>query len=106
MQVGVIGVGYADGVSRKLSNRGEVLIQGKRCRILGRVTMDMTMVDLSNVRNVQWGETAVLIGRSGTDQITAEEFSNWTETNPYEVLCNIGKRVIRIPVGQDEEFAR
>ena len=92
----VLSAGYADGIPRKLSNRGEVLIHGKRCRILGRVTMDMTVVDVTRVPNVRWGDTAVLIGKQGNDEITAHEFSGWAETNEYEALCNIGRRVPRI----------
>lgn len=95
-KIAVLSSGYADGVFRKLSNRGQVLIKGKRCPILGRVTMDMTMVDISKVKNVKWGDTAVLIGKSGQDEINAHEFSKWAETNPYEVLCNISKRVPRV----------
>jgi alanine racemase len=98
MRIAVLGVGYADGVSRKLSNRGEVLIRRKRCKILGRVTMDMTIVDISKIPKIRSGETAVLIGRSGSDEITAAEFAEWAETSPYEILCNIGKRVVRVPV--------
>jgi alanine racemase len=97
-RVAVLSVGYADGVFRKLSNRGAVLIQGKRCPILGRVTMDMIMVDISKVSRVRWGDEVVLIGKSGKDEINAQEFSEWAETSPYEVLCNIGRRVVRIPV--------
>jgi alanine racemase len=96
-RVAVLSVGYADGVYRKLSNRGEVLVRGVRCKILGRVTMDLIMVDVSRVRNVRWGDPAVLIGKSGSDEITVSEVSHWAETNPYETLCAIGKRVIRIP---------
>lgn len=96
MRVAVLAAGYADGVSRKLSNRGEVLIHGKRCRILGRVTMDMTMVDVTRVPRARWGDEAVLIGRSGKDEITAHEMATWAETNAYEVLCNISRRVLRV----------
>lgn len=98
----VLSVGYADGVFRKLSNRGEVLIQGKRCKILGRVTMDLTMVDITSLKNVRVGDEAVIIGKGGKDQITAEEFSNWAETNPYEVFCHVGRRVVRIPVNESK----
>ncbi len=94
-RVAILAVGYADGVFRKLSNRGEVLIRGRRCPILGRVTMDMMMVDSSQVPNVQWGDPAVLIGKDGQDEITVHEFAEWAETSPYEVLCSIDHRVLR-----------
>ncbi len=105
MRVAVLSAGYADGISRKLSNPcpppgrrgGEVLIHGKRRRILGRVTMDMVMVDVTRAPQTRWGDTATLIGKDGRDEITASEFAEWAETNPYEVLCNISKRVPRIP---------
>ncbi|MBI4027194.1 MAG: alanine racemase [Verrucomicrobia bacterium] len=95
MRIAVLAAGYADGVSRKLSNRGEVLIRGRRCRILGRVTMDMTMADVTEVPNVRWGDVAVLIGRSGREEITVLDVARWAETNAYESLCNISKRVPR-----------
>ncbi len=97
-RIAILAAGYADGIYRKLSNRGEVLIHGKRCRILGRVTMDMIIVDVTHLSHIQWGDTAVLIGKSGQEEITAADFANWAETNANEVLCNIGKRVPRIVV--------
>ncbi len=94
-RVAVLAAGYADGVFRKLSNRGEVLLRGRRCRILGRVTMDMIMVDATRVPKVRWGDPVVLLGRDGRDEITAHEFASWAETSPYEVLCSIDQRVAR-----------
>jgi len=99
-RVAVLSAGYADGIFRKLSNRGEVLIRGKRRRILGRVTMDMTMVDVTRPPQIRWGDPATLIGRDGRDEITASEVAEWAETNPYEILCNISKRVPRITVNE------
>lgn len=96
MRVGVIGAGYADGISRKLSNRGSVLIQGQRCRILGRVTMDCIMVDLTCAPRARWGDEAVLIGRDGSDSISANEMAVWAETISYEITCGISRRVPRI----------
>ncbi|MCC7517631.1 MAG: alanine racemase [Verrucomicrobiae bacterium] len=95
MRVGVLAAGYADGVSRKLSNLGSVLVGGFRCPILGRVTMDMTMVDLSRVPDARWGDEAVLIGRQGGEEITAREIAEQIGTISYEVLCGIGVRVAR-----------
>lgn len=96
MWIAVLCAGYADGISRKLSNRGAVLIRGQRCRILGRVTMDMVVVDVSRVAQVCWGDDAVLIGGDGAGKIPAAEFAEWAETIPYEVFCGISKRVPRI----------
>ena len=99
MRVAVLAAGYADGLSRKLSNRGEVLIHGKRCKILGRVTMDMTMVDVTRVPRAKWNDEAVLIGKGAGDEITAHEMAKWSETNAYEILCNISRRVTRSTIG-------
>lgn len=98
MRVGVLPAGYADGVSRKLSNCGEVLVRGRRCPILGRVTMDMTMVDLSRAPAARWGDEAVLIGKQGGDEITAGEIADRVGTISYEILCGISARVPRVVV--------
>ncbi len=94
--VATLPVGYADGVWRALSNIGEVLIQGRRAPILGRVCMDMTLVDVTTLENVQPGDEAVLIGRQGDAEITADEIAAQLGTISYEVLCRIGPRVPRI----------
>lgn len=101
MRVATVAVGYADGFSRHLSNRAEVLVGGLRCRVVGRVTMDQIMVDVSAVRRVECGDEVVLIGRQGSDEITALEVAGWEETIPWEVLCGITKtgRVPRVYVG-------
>jgi alanine racemase len=98
MRVGVLPFGYADGFSRRLSNLGEVLVRGKRCRVLGRVTMDMTMVDLTRAPDTRWGDEAVILGRQGGDEITAMEVADKLGTISYEVLCGIGARVPRVVV--------
>jgi alanine racemase len=89
-------VGYADGLSRLLSNVGQVLVGGRRAPILGRICMDMTMVDVTGVPGVAVGDEAVLIGRQGDDEITADEHAAWQGTISYEVLCAIGPRVPRV----------
>jgi alanine racemase len=94
-RIAILCAGYADGIQRKLSNRGQVLIRGQRCNILGRVTMDMIIVDVTRVPQARWGDTAVLIGKSESDEITASEFAEWAETIPYEVFCGISSRVPR-----------
>lgn len=99
MRIGVLPFGYADGFSRRLSNLGEVLVRGQRCRVLGRVTMDMTMVDLSRLPAVERGDEVVLIGRQGREEITARAIADRIGTISYEVLCGIGARVPRLAVG-------
>ncbi len=94
--IAVLPVGYADGYSRRLSNRGEVLIRGRRAKIAGIVCMDLTMVDVSAIPGVKAGDEVVLLGKQGEDEISAVEMAGWVESIPYEVLCGIGKRVPRV----------
>lgn len=96
LRVATLPVGYADGCGRLLSNRGQVLIRGQRVPIVGRVCMDMTMVDVSSLPDVRVGDEAVLIGRQGADEITADEAAELQGTISYEVLCRIGPRVPRV----------
>ncbi len=93
--IATLPIGYADGLSRRLSNRGHVLIRGQRAPIVGLVCMDMVMVDVTHISGAAVGDEAVLIGRQGEDQITANDIANWNGTIPYEVLCAIGPRVPR-----------
>jgi alanine racemase len=95
-RIAILPVGYADGYNRRLSNRGEVIIRGKRAKVLGMVCMDLTMVDVSEVPGVQVGDEVVLLGKQGPEEITAAEMAGWIESIPYEVLCSIGKRVPRV----------
>jgi alanine racemase len=94
-KIAVLPVGYADGYNRALSNRGQVLIHGRRAAIVGRICMDMTMVDVTDIAGVKAGDEAVLIGRQDAEQITADEVAGLLGTIPYEVLCAIGSRVPR-----------
>lgn len=94
--VAILPIGYADGFSRRLSNRGQVLIRGRRARIIGLVCMDMVMIDITDIPGVIVGDEVVLIGRQGQEQITATEMATWMGTIPYEVLCSIGPRVPRL----------
>jgi alanine racemase len=89
-RIAVLPVGYADGYLRKLSNRGEVLISGKRAPICGRVCMNATMVDITDLEGVHAGDEAVLMGRQGEANITADEIARWMETISYEVVCLFG----------------
>jgi alanine racemase len=95
-RVAMLCAGYADGLPRALSNRGQVLIRGRRCAILGRVTMDQTIVDVTDVPGAACGDEAVLIGRQDGEEISVVEFSRWADTIPWETLCSITKRVPRI----------
>ena len=95
-RIAVLPIGYADGYNRRLSNQAAVLIHGKRAPVVGRVCMDMTMVDVTNIPGVQPGDNAILIGRQGEEHITAQELADLQGTIPYEVLCAIGSRVPRV----------
>lgn len=97
--IATIPIGYGDGYSRHLSNRADVLIRGRRAPIIGRVCMDMSMIDVGHVKNVKPGDEVVLIGRQGKKIITTEELARITDTIPYEVVCNIGPRVPRVYKG-------
>ncbi len=92
--IGTIAVGYADGYSRLLSNRGEVFIKGKRFPLAGRICMDQTMIDLGDDNGIALNETVILFGPE--EAPTAEEIGLITKTIPYEVTCSISRRVPRI----------
>lgn len=97
-RIGVVAVGYGHGYSWLLSNRGAMLVRGTRVPIVGRVTMDLTMVDVTDVPGVQVGDEVVLFGDQGDARLPIEEIAQGSETLPYEVMCTIGKRVTRIYV--------
>ena len=97
MKVATIPVGYGDGYRRSLSNKGYVLIRGKRANILGRVCMDQFMVDVSDIEGVEAGDDVVLIGKSGNEIISAEKLADIAgDTFNYEIVCDLGKRMPRI----------
>ncbi len=95
-RLATIPVGYADGYPRSLSNKGYVLIRGKRCPIRGRVCMDQMMVDVSDIENVQVGESVVLMGCDGEEQLTAAQVGDTAGSFSYEFVSGIGMRVPRV----------
>ena len=95
-RIAVLTAGYGDGIARASSNRAQVLIQGRRCPVLGRITMDQTIVDITDVpAPVQAGDPVVLVGRQGAAEISVSEFSAWGDTIAWETLCSVTKRVPR-----------
>lgn len=96
MKVATIAFGYGDGYPRALSNKAEVLIQGKRCRILGNITMDMCMVDVTKIPTPRVGDEVVLIGGQGTEKILARELAGKAGTIDYEITTALMPRVPRI----------
>jgi len=94
--VAVLCAGYGDGIPRAASNRAKVLIHGHRCPVLGRITMDQTIVDVTDAPPVTRGDDVVLVGRQGSATIGITEFSSWADTIPWETLCSVTKRVPRV----------
>jgi alanine racemase len=95
-RIATLPLGYADGYPRLLSNRGEVLVNGKRAPVAGRVCMDLTMIDVTDIEKVQPGDEVVLLGRQGDAEISADEMAAWANTISYEILTSISNRVPRI----------
>jgi alanine racemase len=94
--IATLPIGYADGYPRLLSNRGEVLVGGRRAAVAGRVCMDLTMIDVTDIRNVKQGDEVVLLGRQGDAEISADQIAAWANTISYEILTSISARVPRI----------
>jgi alanine racemase len=93
--IGLVPVGYADGYRRALSNTGYVLVGGRRCPVVGRVSMDQMTVDLTDLPEVTEGDEVVLIGRQGGDEITVDQVADWAGTISYEILCGLPERLPR-----------
>jgi alanine racemase len=96
MRIASLAIGYDDGLPRLLGNRGYVLVRGRRAPITGRVSMDLTTVDVTDVPGASLGDEAVLIGTSGRESLDARQVAEWAETISWDVLCGIGSRVPRL----------
>jgi alanine racemase len=94
--IATIPIGYGDGLNRRLSDKGHVIIRGKKAPIVGRVCMDQIMVDAGHIKNVKSGDIVTLIGSHGKESITVEEIAGLCDTIPYEVVCWLDKRVPRM----------
>ena len=95
-RIATLPIGYADGYGRKLSNKAEVLIRGRRARVVGKITMDQTMVDVGHINGAKVGDEVVLIGKQGGEEIRAENLARMAESIAYEVVCGISNRVPRV----------
>ena len=94
-RIAVLAMGYADGYNRLFSNRAHVLIRGKRVPVVGRVCMDLTLADVTDIEGVKDGDEVVLLGRQGAETITADELASMADTIPYEILTSLGPRAQR-----------
>jgi alanine racemase len=97
-RLALVPLGYADGLGRLLSNRGSMLVRGQRAAIAGRVSMDQTILDVTEIPGVTIGDEVIVIGRQGAASISADEIADLTGTIPYEILCAIASRVPRIAI--------
>lgn len=97
-RLALLPVGYGDGLNRLLSNQGSVLVRGQRAPIAGRISMDHTVADVTDIPETASGDEVVLIGEQGTERITADELASVTGTIPYEMLCAVAARVPRVMV--------
>ena len=96
MRIGVVPLGYADGIPRLLSNRGAFIVDGARCPIIGRIAMNMTVIDLTHAPRARVGSTVTLIGREGDAAVTADDWATWSETINYEIVTRLPAELTRV----------
>ena len=101
-RVASLAIGYDDGLPRLVSNRGHVLVRGRRAPIVGRVSMDLTTIDVTDIPGAALGDEVIVLGGSGEDAVGADRLAAWAETISWEVLCGIGARVPRVYVRGNE----
>jgi len=97
-KIAIMALGYADGYSRSFSNCGEVLVRGRRVPVVGRVCMDLTLIDVTDIPEVALGDEVVVIGKQGEEVLFAEELASKIKTISYEIFCGISSRVPRLAV--------
>lgn len=103
--IAVLPVGYTHGFPRHLTGVGHVLVQGEPAPIIGKICMDMMMVDVTDLPNPTIGEEVVLLGKQGMREITADDYAGWLKTIPYEILCGIGGKANRTYIPQQDSLA-
>ena len=89
-KIAVIAAGYNEGYSRNLSSMGQVLVHGKRVNVIGRICMNMSIIDVTDIQAVKRGDEVVLLGQQGNETITADDIAAWQGSISYEVLCRFG----------------
>ena len=102
--IATVATGYADGLSRLLSNKGFVMINGRRAPIVGRICMDQTLIDVTDIPNVSMGMNVTLLGRCGNIEYNADDMAKDLDTIGYEVMCNITKRVQRFYINSYQDY--
>jgi alanine racemase len=102
-RLATISIGYHDGLPTSLSNKGFVIVRGTKVPVVGRVTMDYTTIDVTDVPGVEVGDFVTLLGEDNGESIRAEELAHWCNLVPYEVTCLLGRRITRVPVSQLED---
>lgn len=101
--VATVPIGYADGYHRTLSNKADMIVGGKRAKIIGRVCMDQVMLDVTYIPNVKVGDTVTVFGKDGDEEITLDELAKMADTISYELLCAVGMRVPRVYIKDGKE---
>ena len=95
MKIAVVPLGYADGLPRSLSNKGYLFCKGSKCKIVGRVCMDLTMIDVTNIKNIRIGSNITIFDDKNQ---TATDIAKMIQTIPYDIVCGISKRVTRLHI--------
>jgi len=103
-RIAILPVGYADGLNRALSNRGRVIVRAHYAPIVGRISMDLTVIDITGIPGVELGDEVTLLGSSGDLSVDASDHAEGAGTIPYEILCSISKRVPRKCIDQENEL--
>jgi alanine racemase len=98
-RIATVPIGYADGYTRRMTGRAQVLVGGRRCPVVGAITMDMCMVDVTAAPSVKMGDEVVLLGAQGSERLGADELASWAGTIAWEIFCGISKRVPRVYTG-------
>ena len=98
MRLALVAVGYADGLDRKLGNRFSLLVHGQRAPLIGRISMDQSVIDVTDIPDVAVGDEVVILGRQGNESITAFDHANAAGTIPWEIFTRIGARVPRVEI--------
>jgi len=96
MKVATVPIGYNDGYLRDFSNKAFVLVDGVRCPVMGRVTMDQIVIDVSKVNKVMLGTSVTILGTQKEKSVTADELADYADTINYEIVCNLGNRLVRV----------